>query len=79
MGLPKFPDSQNILSREEAINAIITSIAMEEMALSHIITAESEKIQFAIDQARENPGCGICTVLKANRSVESLLDKANDM
>ena len=79
MGLPKFPESENILSREEAINAILTSIAMEETALSHIITAESEKIQFVINEARSNPGCSTCNVLKANKSAADMLDKVNDM
>ena len=79
MGLPKFPDSSDILSREKAIDAILTSIAMEETALSHIITAESEKIQFAINEAKNKPECDLCTVLKVNKSVESVLDKVNDM
>ena len=79
MGLPKFPDSKNILSREEAINAILTSIAMEETALSHILTAESEKIQFAIERADKQTGCNMCTVLKINKSVTDMLDKVNDM
>ena len=79
MGLPKFPDSSDILSREKAIDAILTSIAMEETALSHIITAESEKIQFAINQAKNKPECDLCSVLKVNKSVESVLDKVNDM
>ena len=52
---------------------------MEEIALSHIITAESEKIQFAIDEARKKPGCNLCSVLKVNKSVDDLLDKVNDI
>ena len=44
MSMPKFPDSKDILTREEALNAIITSIAMEEAALACILTAESEKL-----------------------------------
>ena len=35
-------------SREDAINQVISSIASEELALSHIINAEGEKIQYAI-------------------------------
>ena len=79
MGLPKFPDSQDIPSRDEAINAILISIAMEEMALSKIITAESEKIQLVIDKALQNPEPDMCMILRVNKSAESMLDKINDM
>ena len=79
MGLPKFPELDSIPSREEAINAILTSIAMEETALSHILTAESEKIKHVINRAKENPGCNLCSVLKVNKSVADMLDRVNDM
>ena len=34
--------------REESINQIIASIALEEIALSHILNAEGEKIQYVL-------------------------------
>jgi len=73
--MPKFPDRETILTRDEAINAILTSIAMEETALSHIINAEGEKIQFVL--ARN------CTdlneVIAVNESVGCLIDKITDL
>ena len=34
--------------REESINQIIAAIALEEIALSHILNAEGEKIQYVL-------------------------------
>ena len=34
--------------REESINQIIAAIALEELALSHILNAEGEKIQYVL-------------------------------
>lgn len=47
MSLPQFPSTPDI-SRQDAINQIVSSIASEELALSHVINTEGEKIQYAI-------------------------------
>lgn len=47
MSRPEFPLVPD-LSRQGAINQVISSIASEELALSHIINAEGEKIQYAV-------------------------------
>ncbi|NLT57723.1 MAG: collagen-like protein, partial [Clostridiales bacterium] len=47
MSIPQFPQTPD-LNRPDAINQVISSIASEELALSHIINAEGEKIQYAI-------------------------------
>lgn len=47
MSQPRFPLTPD-LTRQGAINQIISSIATEELALSHIINAEGEKIQYAV-------------------------------
>lgn len=50
MSQPNIPNIRpNIaLDREEAINLILASIAMEDMALSHILNAEGEKLQYVL-------------------------------
>ena len=63
------------MTREEALTMIIASIAMEELALSHIINAEGEKLQYILGTL---PGAKPCAcpqdVLAVNKSVASLLD-----
>lgn len=48
MSMPAFPTVSNSLTRDAAINQLISSIAMEELALSHILNAEGEKIQHVL-------------------------------
>lgn len=76
MSMPEFPNISPEITREKALNMILASIAMEELAISHIINAEGEKIQFALKQLTENPGCGnsLNDILAVNKSVESLMD-----
>lgn len=47
MSLPNIPDIRPDidLSREDVINLLLGSIALEEIGLAHIINAEGEKIQ----------------------------------
>ncbi|MDF2607893.1 MAG: hypothetical protein K0S34_2089 [Bacillales bacterium] len=50
MGMPNIPDMRPKidLCKCDAINALLHSIALEEIALSHILNAEGEKIQKAV-------------------------------
>lgn len=70
MSLPHIPHiaPKITLTEREAKHLLLASIAMEEMALSHILNAEGEKIQAAI-------GCSTCIddLLKVNKSVQSTL------
>ncbi|MCL1918022.1 MAG: hypothetical protein FWG14_06870 [Peptococcaceae bacterium] len=48
MSTPQFPDVPDGYTINDSIAQIITSIAMEEIGLSHIINAEGEKIQYLL-------------------------------
>lgn len=62
-------------SREDVINQIVSSIAMEELALSHVINAEGEKIQYILGTLSgvSSPAASIDDVLKVNSSVRQTL------
>jgi len=71
--------SHKKISRDEAINRILSSIAMEELALSHVINAEGEKIQYVIGTLDDNmppQPATIEDVLRVNESVERTLEVA---
>lgn len=78
MSMPTFSQAGSSLSREEAINQIISSIAMEELGLSHIINAEGEKLQYILGTIPgvSGPGATISEVLEVNDSILSVLRAA---
>ena len=64
------------MTKDEALTMIIASIAMEELALSHIVNAEGEKLQYVLGTL---PGsCKPCAstqeILAVNQSAAALLD-----
>ncbi|MCL2169420.1 MAG: hypothetical protein FWB74_05275 [Defluviitaleaceae bacterium] len=70
MSLPSFDKIGKIPSREDALNSIIVSVAMEEEALALIMEAESEKLRYAMKVLEGEEGGGLETLLKFNDSVE---------
>lgn len=55
MGMPQIPENFNRPSRDETIIDLLESIALDHLALSHIMNAEGEKLQemlskFACDE-----------------------------
>lgn len=77
MSLPKIPDlNPNItLKREDAINILIASVGLEEIALAHILNAEGEKIQYILGTLVGNvpDDVTICDVMNVNESVNKTL------
>ena len=73
MSMPEFPNL-DCLTFEQALNSILTSIAMEEAALSHILNAEGEKIQHVLAKCAD-----VDEVIRTNDSVKVLVDSISDL
>jgi hypothetical protein len=78
MSQPSFPTISPPITRDEAINMILSSIAMEELGLSHIINAEGEKLQYILGTIPgiSGPPATVSDVLSANESVRGVLESA---
>ncbi|MCL2573425.1 MAG: hypothetical protein FWE34_02605 [Defluviitaleaceae bacterium] len=78
MSMPKFPDEALNITRDDAVNMILASIAMEELSLSHILNAEGEKIQYVLGTLEngstppEPPT--VDQIMQVNNSVQKLLE-----
>lgn len=70
MGMPVITPGDR--TGEEVITDLIESIAMQERALSHILNAESEKMQTVINM----DGVTTQQLLQLNRSVEQMVNTA---
>lgn len=78
MSLPSYPTISPPLTRSDAINQILSSIALEELGVSHILNAEGEKMQFVLGTLPGLSG-GSATyedVLNVNESVKDMLNTA---
>lgn len=67
MGMPIITTAN--IDRDDAITDIVQSVALEQAALSHILNAEGEKIQWVIAGGYEPE-----TVLETNKSVRSMVE-----
>lgn len=76
MSQPTFPIIDPPLDRSDVLNWIISSVAYEELGLSHIINAEGEKLQFILGTQPGLTGgaATIADALEANDSVQSTLE-----
>lgn len=64
-----------LFTRCQAISDLYESVALQQAALAHILNAEGEKLQKIL--SFENVSWE--TVLKANRSVESMVESVGDL
>ena len=78
MSMPVFSDTT--IGREEAINQLLSSIAMEELALSHILNAEGEKIQHVLGTltGQTVSNAPISDLLAIDESVVTMLSSVRD-
>jgi len=77
MSMPKFPESTD-LTLEDSVVQIISSIAMEELALSHILNAEGEKLQYVLGTLEGGSGSALNPptldeLLEVNESVKDMV------
>jgi hypothetical protein len=72
MTMPHIPDIKPTIefTRHEAVTLLLSSIALEEIGISHILNAEGEKIQYVLKQ---NPS--VHDLFRMNRFTERLLRK----
>jgi Collagen triple helix repeat (20 copies) len=63
------------LTRDDAINLLLSSIALEELSLSHILNAEGEKLQFVLGTLPgiSSPPATISDLLTMNQSVRDTI------
>ncbi len=57
MGMPQVPDRDHVPSLSEVIVELVESVALEELAMAHLMNAEGEKLQEIIDKYRN---CHVC-------------------
>jgi len=76
MSLPEITASS--LTRDDAINQVIVSIALEEVGLGNLINSEAEKLQYALGTLSGSTGTAatIEEVLEINRSIRDVLQEA---
>ncbi|WP_309484973.1 BclA C-terminal domain-containing protein [Bacillus atrophaeus] len=78
MSQPNLPNITPVvtLSRDDTINLLLSSIAMEELGMAHILNAEGEKIQYALETlpGLTGPPSTLDDVLNMNASVRDTLD-----
>lgn len=62
---------------DESIVMLLSSIALEEMALAHIINAEAEKVQFVLglfdSETGSETGTEVAQILDVNESVQKTM------
>jgi len=76
MSFPNIPNfTPNIsIDRNDVINLLLASIALEEIALSHIINSEGEKIQYVLRTLPGlTPAATLEEILEVNDSVRDTL------
>ena len=72
--MPEFPEPNPDFSQEQALTMILSSIALEELSLSHIVNAESEKIQYVLENKCCHSSADAKDILAVNKSVKEVLD-----
>ncbi len=77
MSMPNIPDlnPEVSISRDDALNVILSSIGMEELSMAHIVNAEAEKIQFALGtlETANGEAATLDEIMEINNSSNKML------
>ncbi len=78
MGMPQVPERDHLPSIGETVVQIMESVALEELAMAHIINAEGERMQALVRQM--NSSCICCECISdafkmTNATINSLIMK----
>ncbi|ETT57678.1 hypothetical protein C173_31431, partial [Paenibacillus sp. FSL R7-277] len=63
------------ISRDDVINLLFSSIAMEELGLAHILNAEGEKIQYAVGTLPGTTPVTLAELGQVSSSTQAMLKK----
>ncbi|MEJ9230883.1 hypothetical protein LAV79_15635 [Peribacillus butanolivorans] len=75
MSMPTIPQEPFRPNKKEVTIDLLESIALEEIALSHIMNAEAEKIQAFVGECLDFPTCPKNEeIIKFNKGVNQLLE-----
>jgi len=81
MSMPQFPALPPGYTINDSIAQVVTSVALEEIGLSHIINAEGEKIQYFLGTLEGVPAPQVPAtfeqVLELNESVKDMLSQVS--
>lgn len=72
MGMPVITQSEG--TRVQAITDIVTSVALEQAAISHILNASGEELQLAVSVSATNQ-----ELIDINSSIVSLIGTAKEL
>lgn len=76
--MPAFQETT--IGREEAVSQLVASIAMEELALAHILNAEGEKIQHVLGtlEGQEPSDASIADLQAVDELVTAMLESVRE-
>lgn len=75
MGMPEIPEAKHRPNLKNTVIDLLESIALEEIALSHIVNSEAEKIQAFIGKKGNFPFCSSGSdIIKFNKTTNQMMD-----
>lgn len=75
MSMPQIPEEKHRPCLKETVIDLLESIALEEIALSHLVNAEAEKIQAFLHTIKESHSCHKGDdFIKFNESIGKIID-----